>query len=395
MYRIVPPIANISNSKKLTIQDMFNSGGQDNFLIGKNKMLHGGVHLKGSNSQNYVQAIADGKIIAYKIDSTYKKYNPDPNNSSLQLEFSSSFILIEHNFEYSTDLEITNVFRGYKFYSLYMHLAPKTDYFDGNGVKNSKKIPYLFSMKQNSAVLKTHNGMLTIGEKIDFGKKAVYQGDFLDAKIASKGLDLWINKKNIRFYKKSSSDMTLADNLDYVFLKSESNPNNFLSTIQFDKVIDLSSNPIPIKSGDLIGYLGKNIEDNNKTQDGVIHFEIFCDSKNISFLENKSRLQNFTNSDLTTMINTDSFLGGLFYREKRGKSILNNYDEVTYIGKNNTNYEEFDVSTLSSNTINLNNYPKVCTDMDWLYGNNSWSKISFLEFCDADYTADIENKIKN
>ena len=33
--------------------------------------------------------------------------------------------------------------------------------------------------------------------------------------------------------------------------------------------------------------------------------------------------------------------------------------------------------------------------MDWLYGNNSWSKISFLEFCDADYTADIENKIKN
>lgn len=408
MYKVLPPIGDSSvNSIPPTMNDMLNMGGQDDFLIGKNKILHGGVHLKSTNSNHHVQAIADGKIIAYRLDKTYKKYTPDYKNPSLQLEFSSSFILIEHDFEYVTDLEPNKkLFPKYKFYSLYMHLAPLNDFFENNSIKPNKNIPYPFCMKKNKTILSGIQDKIKIGDKVGVNGSLTFKNGFVDCSLKNGTLDVWLDKKNLRKLKgQNPVSLEIGEILDFLYMKNECHPEKPLPSIIYDDVVDVSSNPIDVKAGEFIGYLGKNIGENTQSVENSIHFEIFTDITNETFLNNSIAMPHFTNEELTNLDNTKSFMAGKMYKHKATQNRLHIFDEFMAI------YPSVDVNTgtmLGFNEVSLNpsinvttgqynssqisptGYPIVTTDMNWLSGNNSWVKLNYLDICDVDYTVDVK-----
>ena len=83
------------------------------YPIGSNRFWHGGVHLTNAKAV----AVMDGEVIAYRIN---EKMLTNTVNG-VEVDFSSSFVLIKHQHPNATSPEIT-------FYSLYMHLLPWSEY---------------------------------------------------------------------------------------------------------------------------------------------------------------------------------------------------------------------------------------------------------------------------
>ncbi len=79
------------------------------YPIGRMNTWHGGIHYEGDNP---IKAMADGKIIAYRVPKEYHTETIDNKTS----EYSNGFVLIEHNYKSPNGLELN-------FYSLYNHLA--------------------------------------------------------------------------------------------------------------------------------------------------------------------------------------------------------------------------------------------------------------------------------
>ncbi|WP_241013613.1 glycoside hydrolase family 19, partial [Aggregatibacter actinomycetemcomitans] len=96
------------------------------FLFNRKGLWHQGIHLRASKfpssefENDKICAIADGKLIAYKVDSEYKKDSEVevPMKSAV---YSTGFFLLKHEMAYPKDNVLT-------FYSLYRHTAKLTDY---------------------------------------------------------------------------------------------------------------------------------------------------------------------------------------------------------------------------------------------------------------------------
>ncbi|WP_068713694.1 hypothetical protein [Vibrio tritonius] len=87
--------------------------------------FHGGVHFTKKNApwvrnQYPIRAIADGKIVACRLNYDY----PETTYDGRTLPFSNDFCLIEHKFDYKDESDQNKTFI---FYSLYMHLAALGD----------------------------------------------------------------------------------------------------------------------------------------------------------------------------------------------------------------------------------------------------------------------------
>ncbi|GJH28272.1 hypothetical protein [Caballeronia novacaledonica] len=98
------------------------------FPVGTNRFWHGGVHLKGTKP---IRAIADGTIVAYRLDTDYtssaldaqvRQDTPSSATSAPSRVFSSSFVLIRHECEKHNG--ISGRYAGAHFYSLYANLMP-------------------------------------------------------------------------------------------------------------------------------------------------------------------------------------------------------------------------------------------------------------------------------
>lgn len=99
------------------------------YLLGSNGQWHGGIHISNvaapwCESEHPIRAIADGRVIAYRM-------NPEVLTSSIfgsALNYSNNFCLIEHHYLAENTAAGANQGKKnqLKFYSLYMHLAPQT-----------------------------------------------------------------------------------------------------------------------------------------------------------------------------------------------------------------------------------------------------------------------------
>ena len=91
------------------------------FLFNNSGLWHQGIHLRASKfpssefENNKICAIADGKLIAYKVDSEYKSDN-ESESSKESAVYSTGFFLLKHEVAYPKDNVLT-------FYSLYRHTA--------------------------------------------------------------------------------------------------------------------------------------------------------------------------------------------------------------------------------------------------------------------------------
>ncbi|MBN1959845.1 MAG: EF-hand domain-containing protein [Deltaproteobacteria bacterium] len=89
------------------------------FPIGDNGFWHGGVHLKPKFNTS-IRAIADGEVVAYRLDKEAKAVTIQ----GIEHKFATGFVLMRHRFKTPNGATIA-------FYSHYMHLLP-FDLYKGN-----------------------------------------------------------------------------------------------------------------------------------------------------------------------------------------------------------------------------------------------------------------------
>lgn len=107
-----------------------NSLKSSTFLIGRNRIWHGGIHLSekgGWHPSGAVRAIADGEIVAYRLATKPAKATRSAEAGKpageIDLYTSPSFCLVRHRYEAGEQSK-----NQLTFYSLYMHIACENSY---------------------------------------------------------------------------------------------------------------------------------------------------------------------------------------------------------------------------------------------------------------------------
>lgn len=113
------------------------------YPMGANGLWHGGIHFDdgtaGSLDQSAIHCIADGEVIAYRIDQRYPTTQYGEGPTVVHLPFSNGFVLVKHRLELppvpsaptaeaSETEEAAPASSALTFYSLYMHLADWASY---------------------------------------------------------------------------------------------------------------------------------------------------------------------------------------------------------------------------------------------------------------------------
>lgn len=103
------------------------------YPIGRNGLWHGGIHFDQGTAANFdqgsVRCIADGEVIAYRIDQTYPQTTyPGEPPAVTKAAFSTGFVLVKHQLQApaislsdSLDSDVAKP-PSLTLYSLYMHL---------------------------------------------------------------------------------------------------------------------------------------------------------------------------------------------------------------------------------------------------------------------------------
>ena len=125
------PLKPRSNTTNLSQQYFNHLAGDESarFLFNNSGLWHQGIHLRASKfpssefENNKICAIADGKLIAYKVDREYKT-DAKSESSKESAVYSTGFFLLKHEVAYPKDNVLT-------FYSLYRHTAKLSDYKSG------------------------------------------------------------------------------------------------------------------------------------------------------------------------------------------------------------------------------------------------------------------------
>ncbi len=116
---------------------MLNGEPGGTFLLGGNRIWHGGIHLSdkgGWDPGGAVRAIADGEIVAYRIASDPVSVTLEPEEGKpgepITLHTSPSFCLIRHRYEATEEVSGQQQPKRntLTFYCLYMHIACKNAY---------------------------------------------------------------------------------------------------------------------------------------------------------------------------------------------------------------------------------------------------------------------------
>ncbi|HZX51562.1 MAG TPA: hypothetical protein VFE95_06040 [Pseudomonas sp.] len=113
------------------------------YPMGTNGLWHGGIHFDdgtaASLDQSAIHCIADGEVIAYRIDQRYPTTQYGEGPTVKHLPFSTSFVLVKHRLELppvpsapaaeaGETEEAAPASSALTFYSLYMHLADWASY---------------------------------------------------------------------------------------------------------------------------------------------------------------------------------------------------------------------------------------------------------------------------
>lgn len=110
--------------------------GSGSYPMGRNGLWHGGIHFDGETArhldQSSVRCIADGEVIAYRIDARYPHSEYLTGESCTLAPFSTGFVLVRHRLQALAAGEGTPP--ALTFYSLYMHLLDWAGYQTGGAV---------------------------------------------------------------------------------------------------------------------------------------------------------------------------------------------------------------------------------------------------------------------
>ena len=236
------------------------------FPIGNNGLWHGGVHfdtaVHASLTGDSVRCIADGEVIAYRIDSQY----PTSAFTTRNAPFSTGFVLVRHRLEPPANPADTSTPPSLTLYSLYMHLQDWAGYQSNADQERpafwtthrvetqSSSLNVRAAPNTNSAIL----AKLPAGTRV---RVAPGDGDFRKL--------LEIVDGTLPPNLSPDANGQLLGYLAAGFLRSE--------PLRKDQVVDLNP-PMAIAAGALIGYPGLYQNQDDGNAEPLLHLEVFsCD----------------------------------------------------------------------------------------------------------------------
>jgi hypothetical protein len=103
------------------------------YPLGRNGLWHGGVHFDGGTAaglkqQSSVHCLADGEVVAYRIDRESPKTTYYAHKLTVNKPFSRNFVLVRHCLQLPKIEDSTDTPPSLIFYSLYMHLQDWVKY---------------------------------------------------------------------------------------------------------------------------------------------------------------------------------------------------------------------------------------------------------------------------
>ncbi|MCQ4317981.1 glycoside hydrolase family 104 protein [Stutzerimonas zhaodongensis] len=242
------------------------------YPIGGNGLWHGGIHFdegtSGAFDQSRVNCITHGEVIAYRIDDEYP-LSTYAGNLPLQIRapFSTGFVLVKHTLQakVSNTEDHANP-PALTIFSLYMHLKCWKEYrqdeklerpsFWASGVytvsTGSGELNVRAEARMNSAVV----GKLSKGAQI----RASGEGVFLKLEQVISG--------NNEPALTPQVDGSMPGYVSSSFLTAQSKPQALDSVVLLDP-------PVPIKTGGLIGHLGKYQNQSHNSPHELLHLEVF------------------------------------------------------------------------------------------------------------------------
>lgn len=242
-------------------------GGQ--FLFNRTGLWHQGIHigagrLSGKFDTDQVCAIADGEVIAYKVDSAY----PINQTSEDSAEYSTGYFLLKHEIKYPADNFLT-------FYSLYRHTAKADDY--------PKAEIYTVQSADGSIGIKdgTNNTVITLSDGND------------DQIMIDPTRSISNKRRPILAYKENGKDWVSGDGLTVFHTSYDSAskqdggpliPVLAGIEVQADQDVTLTT-PIKVKAGSILGKPGIYQQLKQSDTSKLIQLDVFTYNDIIAFAE--------------------------------------------------------------------------------------------------------------
>ena len=263
------PLKPRSNTTNLSQQYFNHLAGDESarFLFNNSGLWHQGIHLRASKfpssefENNKICAIADGKLIAYKVDSDYKTDN-ESESSKESAVYSTGYFLLKHEVAYPKDNVLT-------FYSLYRHTAKLGDYQSlGEELlaqtKSADKYPV--AIREDNKVI----AQLTDGQVLLIRKYHDNKSKFDDV--------VWYKDVNGFEHKPKAGKHWKVFNRSYETMMAQ--PINGIPLLthhkietQTDREVKLDK-PIVIKAGEELGLMGE-YNQIGESGEKLLHLEVF------------------------------------------------------------------------------------------------------------------------
>ncbi len=330
------PIAQREGDAYYTLSDftkLFDQAKSGRYLIGQGYGWHSGIHLTSKmlpwgKGLRPIQAMLDGKIVAFRI-------NPDYVTSTYQeqeFKYSNNFVLIEHEAVNPEDNE--DVF---KFYTLYMHLAPPSDI----GANSSITTRYRLQEARNVRTFKHSDVPTNSGEK----KQSMSKGTLLEYLYAEEkethpyqidkntykmikcrvvengksasGSEKALLNKIVWFASGLNSDFDILEDSSAVLSEPVSEPkwmSDKAAMIRDGSVVSLLPllfrEGIKVSAGEDIGYMGLHEYSNDaigtKKEDNRVHIEMFSFEEPPEFFKKQISPKNAEENPLVVLDGADS-----------------------------------------------------------------------------------------
>ncbi|SAK55282.1 EF hand domain-containing protein [Caballeronia temeraria] len=284
------------------------------FLVSKNGFWHGGIHITESGAgskldlKQGVRCIADGHIIAYRVNRTY----PVSQLGSVQAPYSTGFSLVRHTMEFPKGTKLT-------FYSLYMHLQAYEEYEHDASKAKPAYLSALAQYKVSSYAQDKPDPSRTgqapdagqQGLKVRSGPKAGHresaplgilpQGTSVSIGDRQHGWGKITDVHGAQPYAAKVGEVPPATAVGgWIFMGNENGGpvvQEVMPEDAFDRVVstvspsgsagDANAQGIAVKAGDLMGHLGRfdSLNANSSSTTRMAHIEVFCDESVKSFIE--------------------------------------------------------------------------------------------------------------
>ena len=263
------PLKPRSNTTNLSQQYFNHLAGDESarFLFNNSGLWHQGIHLRASKfpssefENDKICAIADGKLIAYKVDSDYKTDN-ESESSKESAVYSTGYFLLKHEVAYPKDNVLT-------FYSLYRHTAKLGDYQSlGEELlaQTKSEDKYPVAIREDNKVI----AQLTDGQVLLIRKYHGNKSKFDDV--------VWYKDVNGFEHKPKAGKHWKVFNRSYETMMVQ--PINGIPLLthhkietQTDREVKLDK-PIVIKAGEELGLMGE-YNQIGESGEKLLHLEVF------------------------------------------------------------------------------------------------------------------------